>query len=86
MAEVSADLVFEMLKRIQSDISNLKEGQRELRQDVISVRGQLHAMQGDINNLRASVGHIEVRLDRIENRLDLRELAERGQAPFDLSS
>ena len=59
MAEVSADLVFEMLKRIQSDISNLKEGQRELRQDVISVRGQLRTMQGDINNLRASVCHIE---------------------------
>lgn len=53
MAEVSADLVFELLKRTQSDISNLKEGQRELRQDVIPVRGQLHAMQGDINNLRA---------------------------------
>ncbi len=86
MAEVSADLVFEMLKRMQADISNVKESVRELRQDNISIRSQLHTMQGDINNLRASVGHIEMRLDRIENRLDLRELAERGQAPFDLSS
>ncbi len=86
MAEVSAELVYELLKRMQADISNLKEGQRELRQDMISVRRELHTMQGDINNLRASIGHIEMRLDRIENRLDLRELAERGQAPFDLSS
>ena len=86
MAEVSAELVYEMLKRMQADISNLKENGRELRQDVISIRGQLHTMQGDINSFRASIGHIEMRLDRIENRLDLRELAERGQAPFDLSS
>jgi hypothetical protein len=40
-------------------------------------------MQGDINNLRGSIAHIEDRLERIENRLDLRELAERGQSPFD---
>ena len=86
MAEVSAELVYEMLKRMQADISNVKESVRELRQDNISIRSQLHTMQGDINNLRASVGHIEMRLDRIESRLDLRELAERGQAPFDLSS
>ena len=86
MTEVSAELVYEMLKRMHADISNVKESVRELRQDNISIRSQLHTMQGDIYKLRASVGHIEMRLDRIENRLDLRELAERGQASFDLSS
>jgi hypothetical protein len=86
MAEITNELIYELLKRMQADIANLKEGQRDLRQDNLSIRNQLHSLQGDVNNLRASVGHIETRLDRIENRFDLRELAERGQASFDLSS
>ncbi len=83
MAEVNGDLIYEMLKRIQADVSLLKEGQRDLRQDNLSLRNQLHTMQGDINSLRGSIGHIEDRLDRIENRLELRELSERAQSPFD---
>ena len=82
MATVDADLVYEVLKRIQADIALLKEGQRDLRQDNLSIRNQIHSMQGDINGLRASVGHLEQRLDRIENRLELRELAE-AQARFE---
>ena len=83
MAEISGELIYEMLKRIQADVSTLKDGQRDLRNDQISLRNQMHSMQGDINNLRGSIAHIEDRLERIENRLDLRELAERGQSPFD---
>lgn len=86
MAEINGELIYEMLKRIQSDVSILKDGQRDLRNDYISLRNQIHSMQGDINNLRGSIAHVEDRLERIENRLDLRELAERGQAPFDLNN
>jgi phage shock protein A len=68
---------------MQADISSLKHGQREHRDDVISLRNQMHSMQGDMNSMRGSIAHIEDRLERIENRLELRELAERGQAPFD---
>jgi hypothetical protein len=86
MAEVNGDLIYEMLKRIQADISLMRDGQRDLRQDSLSLRNQLHTMQGDINYLRGSIGHIEDRLDRIENRLELREFSERAQTPFDPSS
>jgi len=86
VAEINGELIYEMLKRIQSDVSVLKDGQRDLRNDQISLRNQMHIMQGDINNLRGSIAHIEGRLERIENRLDLRELAERGQAPFEPNS
>ena len=86
MAEVNGELIYEMLKRMQADMSSLKQGQREQRDDMLSLRSQFHGMQGDMNNLRGSIAHIEDRLERIERRLDLRELAERGQAPFDPSS
>ena len=86
MADVTNELMYELLKRMQTDISSLKHGQREHRDDILSLRNQMHGMQGDINSLRGSVGHIEDRLERIENRLELRELAERGQAPFDPST
>ncbi|SOC42589.1 hypothetical protein SAMN05892877_11081 [Rhizobium subbaraonis] len=79
MAEIDGTLIYEMLKRIQTDIGTLKDGQRDLRQDNLSLRNQIHTLQGDVNNLRGSVAHIE---DRIENRLELRELGE-AQAKFE---
>ncbi len=82
MTMVDGNLIYEMLKRIQADIGSLKEGQRDLRHDNLSLRNQFHTMQGDINNLRGSIAHIEDRLDRIENRLELRELAE-AQSRFE---
>lgn len=86
MAELNGELIYEMLKRIQSDVSILKDGQRDLRNDQILLRNQMHNMQGDINNLRSSIAHVEDRLERIEKRLDLRELSERGQTPFETRS
>ena len=83
MAEIDGELIYEMLKRIQADIPSLKQGQRDQRDDMHSLRNQVHGMQGDMNSLRGSIANIEDRLERIERRLDLRELAERGQAPFD---
>lgn len=82
MADITNELMYELLKRIQGDISGLKEGQRDLRQEMSSLRGQFHLLQGDFNNLRSTVGHMEIRLERIENRLELRELAE-AQARFE---
>ena len=82
MAEVTNDLMYEMLKRIQYDISGLKEGQKDMRQDMLSLRNQFHLLQGDFNTMRGSIAQIENRLDRIENRLELRELAE-AQSRFE---
>jgi len=82
MAEVTQDLIYEVLKKMQTDISSLKDGVREIRHDIVRVRTDIHVMQGDINDLRASDVQIIDRLDRIENRLELRELSE-AQARFE---
>ena len=82
MIEVTQDLIYEILKKIQADVSYLKDGHRDLRHDNNSIRSQIHLMQGDLNNLHGNVTQVLDRLDRIETRLDLREFAE-AQARFE---
>ena len=76
MADQSQELLFEILRKLQSDMSILKDGQRETRQEINSLRNYMHLMQGDLNNLRGTMSQMLDRLDRIENRLELREFAE----------
>jgi hypothetical protein len=82
MTSVTNELIYEVLKGLQQDVRLLKDGQAEIRQELISVRGQLVAISQDINNIYGMLGRHEERLDRIERRLELRELAE-PQRPFD---
>jgi DNA anti-recombination protein RmuC len=82
VTDISQELMFELMKRIQSDLTTLKDGQRDMRQDIVSLRNHMHVMQGDVNNLHSSMAQVLTRLDRIENRLELRELAE-AQARFE---
>lgn len=72
MAE-SENLVLEILRRMQGDMADLKQGQRSIRDELIGVRQQLHALQGDILRQEQDIASVLVRLDRIEARLDLVE-------------
>ncbi|TCR82126.1 hypothetical protein EV561_11127 [Rhizobium sp. BK376] len=74
--------MFEILRKIQTDIAFLRDGQRDMRHDINSLRNHMHVMQGDINNLHSVQTQVLDRLERIENRLELRELAE-AQARFE---
>jgi chromosome segregation ATPase len=76
MAEVTNELMFELLKKLNQKLDKVDFAISELRADNQTIRAQIHALQGDVNNLRATVGHFENRLDRIDNRLELREFQE----------
>ncbi|MDR7027810.1 hypothetical protein [Rhizobium rosettiformans] len=76
MAEVTSELMFELLRKLHQKLDKVDFAISELRADNQTMRAQLHALQGDVNNLRATVGHFESRLDRIDNRLELREFQE----------
>lgn len=82
MAEITTELMFELLKKLHQRFDKVDFAIGELRADNQTIRAQLHALQGDVNNLRATVGHFESRLDRIDNRLELREFQE-AQAKFE---
>ena len=72
MAEVE-HLVLDILRRLQSDMADLKHSQRSIRDELIGVRQQLHVMQGDNLRSEQEVAGILVQLDRINIRLDLVE-------------
>jgi hypothetical protein len=82
MAEVTNELMFEVLKAVQQDVRALKDGQNEVRNEIVAVRLNLVSVHQDLNNIYGILGRHEERLDRIERRLELRELAERPQSPY----
>jgi len=82
MAEVTNELMYELLKRIHERMDRLEHGQDEMKQEVVAMRLQGMAVQTNINNIYGVTARIDQRLDRIERRLELRELAE-TQKPYE---
>lgn len=71
MAEVTNELIYEVLKKIQDSVVRLENGQREIREELIAMRGHMLAMQRDIHNIYERLDDHGRRLDRIERRLEL---------------
>lgn len=70
MTEVTNELIYKVLKRIQGDTAALREGQTEIRTELAAMRGHMLAIQTDVANCGKLASH-DVRLDRIDNRLNL---------------
>ena len=74
MAEVTNELIYEVLKSMQPRLSNIDMGMAEMRTELRAMRGHMVAMQTDIANLYVAQGNIEARLGRIERRLELTDV------------
>ena len=82
MAEVSQDLLHELLRRMHNRADKSDAAIRDLCNEINSMRLAIHAHQSDVNNLYSMLHQLDARLERIENRLELRELSE-AQARFE---
>jgi hypothetical protein len=82
VAEISSDLIYEILKNLQTRLNNVESVAIEHAHGLNAIRGHLASMQADSSNVYSILTRIDQRLDRIERRLELRELAE-PQRPFD---
>ena len=82
MADVTNELIFEVLKNLQQRTTNVELVCMEHSQAMNAMRGHLMSIQTDTNNIYGILSRIDQRLDRIEKRLELRELAE-PQRPYD---
>jgi len=82
MAEVTNEFIYELLKKMQNDISSLKFETIGTRSELSSVRGTIAAMQMDVHPIYTRLDRVDQRLDRLENRLELRELQE-AQSRFE---
>jgi hypothetical protein len=82
MAEVTNELMYELMKRMHQEIGGLRLDISEVKSELLSIRGTMVSMQNDIHNIYGILGRHDGRLQRIERRLDLRELAE-PSTPYD---
>jgi hypothetical protein len=82
MAEVTNELMYEVLKNIQFRLDKIEGGIDELRFGHSAMRGHILSIQTDVHNIYGILGRHDQQLDRIEKRLELRELAE-PQRPYE---
>jgi hypothetical protein len=73
MAEVSSDLMPEILKALQRDSIEVKSSIGEIKAELNAIRGHLISLQQDIHNVCGIMGRHDVHLERIERRLELND-------------
>ena len=74
--KVTNELIYEVLKSMQSRMSNVEDGLRDIKGELVGIRGHMIATQTDIQNIYGQniygrLGSIEARVERIERRLDI---------------
>jgi hypothetical protein len=75
MAEVTSELIYEVLKQLQDRMSSFEKKMDEVKSELQALRIHSIAMQQDIQNIYATFVRQEARLDRIERRLEIAEVS-----------
>ncbi|MBJ7407126.1 MAG: hypothetical protein JHD07_29045 [Bradyrhizobium sp.] len=75
MAEVSNELIFEVLKQVQQRLDRVDHKIDEIKSELNALRGPQISMQQDLQNVYGILGRSDVRLDHIERRLELSGVA-----------
>ena len=73
MAEVTDELMYEMLKPMQRELPDVKSGIGEVKLELNAMRGHMVSLQQDVHNIYGILTRHEARLERIERRLELSE-------------
>jgi DNA anti-recombination protein RmuC len=73
MADVSNELIYEVLKQIQDRLGNVDSKVTELKGEMQAFRGHLVSMQQDVHNIYTILDCHDGRLGRIESQLSIAE-------------
>lgn len=71
MPEVTNDLIYEILKRLQTDIGEVKKTLADHGHQLIRIREEINALRGDDLRRESMQAQMAHRLERIEKRLSL---------------
>ena len=71
MAEITNDLLYEVLKSIQARLAGVDGKVDELKQEMQAFRTHMIGLQQDVSGIHTTLVRHENRLDRIEKRLEL---------------
>ena len=70
MTEETENLVLEILRRLQGDMTELKSGQQGIRHRLSLLESRLAGMERNLADQYAGYAGQSVRMDRLEERLD----------------
>jgi septation ring formation regulator EzrA len=71
MAEISNELIYEVLKQVQQRLDRVDDKVDELKSEMNALRGHMISLQQDTHNIYGVLGRQDTRLERIERRLEL---------------
>ena len=74
MAESTADLTYELLKRVHLVLDLIDHKIDEVKNEMQAMCGNLVSLQQDVHNIYSILTRHETRLERIERRLELAEI------------
>ena len=72
-AQVTMELVYEVLKKLQQGQADLATGLRDVKESIISLREDVHGTRGDLLRHEKALAALESDIGRIKVRLDLRD-------------
>ncbi|MDX8464738.1 hypothetical protein RFM26_03455 [Mesorhizobium sp. VK23B] len=75
MAEVTKELIYEFLQRVDQQICELSQGFSEVRSELSSIGGHMIATEDDLKNICGVLNRQDASLERIERRLDPNQTA-----------
>lgn len=71
MAEVTNELLYEVLKKLQADMAEVKTTLGDHGRQLIRIREDINVLRGDDLRRESMQAHMDHRLERIEQRLQL---------------
>jgi hypothetical protein len=71
MAEVTNELLYEVLKQLQTDMSEVKKTLSDQGYQLIRIREEINTLRGDDLRREGIQAQMDHRLERIEKRLGL---------------
>jgi hypothetical protein len=71
MAEISNELIYEVLKQVQHRLGRVDDKVDELKSEMNALRGHMISLQQDTHNIYGVLGRQDAPLERIERRLEL---------------
>ena len=65
------NIILEHLRAMRADIATLKDGQREIIEQIVQLRFREHAKDGEILGHHRRLSQVEADVERIKRRLEL---------------
>ncbi|WP_038034496.1 hypothetical protein [Thermopetrobacter sp. TC1] len=71
MAEITNELIYEVLKSMQARLGNIEQSQKEMTTRISALQTHMLAVEKDVANLYEALAALDTRIERIEKRLDI---------------